>query len=326
MKKQWKLDNKGMTLLEVIVAFAIFAIAATILITGFNGALKVMGNSEAIKDASQGNASGLEISGSPLDAIEGVTVEILEGDPDRISFGSYSISGVFRTATSNKKNDGMEMSLKMFEPDTKVLVTPTVPTPEPTTPKPTPDDPDAPPYSEKTGTADNIFKNSGGFTGEVMDGEFGIGVIEKTVNFNQNSGKTSYEYILRQLLFLADPPFRYNNANMIFDLDFLEIDNGFSYDSTSSEALYIKNQYSPQKKNRGNILVYFKEDILIKDSKKKREDISIASGYYLVKVPEGKADTGIDIVRTKSVDWLNWKVAENEFNEIYSSYVTDLWK
>lgn len=61
MKKQWKLDNKGMTLLEVIVAFAIFAIAATILITGFNGALKVMGNSAAIKDASQQSASDVEI-------------------------------------------------------------------------------------------------------------------------------------------------------------------------------------------------------------------------------------------------------------------------
>lgn len=61
MKKQWKLDNKGMTLLEVIVAFAIFAIAATILITGFNGALKVMGNSEKIKNASQESASLVEI-------------------------------------------------------------------------------------------------------------------------------------------------------------------------------------------------------------------------------------------------------------------------
>lgn len=145
MKKQWKLDNKGMTLLEVIVAFAIFAIAATILITGFNGALKVMGNSEAIKDASQKNASGLEISGSPLEEIEGVTVKILDSDPKQIEFGKnkeYKISGVFQTATSKKQNDETEMSLKMFEPDTKVLVTPTVPTPEPTTPTPPPINPD----------------------------------------------------------------------------------------------------------------------------------------------------------------------------------------
>ncbi|MEG1106977.1 MAG: prepilin-type N-terminal cleavage/methylation domain-containing protein, partial [Eubacterium sp.] len=60
MQKKWKLNNKGMTLLEVIVAFAIFAVAATILFAGFNGAFKVIQNSNAIKDASQGSAGELE--------------------------------------------------------------------------------------------------------------------------------------------------------------------------------------------------------------------------------------------------------------------------
>lgn len=131
MKKQWKLDNKGMTLLEVIVAFAIFAIAATILITGFNGALKVMGNSEAIKNASQGNASGLDVYGTTFEQMEGLKdlTQITKDENTVLTFNGYKIFGTLITATTAKTNDQTEMSLKMFEPDTEVLVTPTVPEP-----------------------------------------------------------------------------------------------------------------------------------------------------------------------------------------------------
>lgn len=144
MKKQWKLDNKGMTLLEVIVAFAIFAIAATILITGFNGALKVMGNSEAIKDASQKNVSGLDVSGTTFEQMEGLKdiTSVTKDENTVLTFDGYKISGTLITATTAKANDKIDMSLKMFEPDTEALVTPTVPTPEPTTPTPPPINPD----------------------------------------------------------------------------------------------------------------------------------------------------------------------------------------
>lgn len=131
MKKQWKLDNKGMTLLEVIVAFAIFAIAATILITGFNGALKVMGNSESIKNASQKNASGLDVYGTTFEQMEGLKdlTQITKDENTVLTFDGYKISGALITATTAKTNDKTEMSLKMFEPDTNSLITPTVPTP-----------------------------------------------------------------------------------------------------------------------------------------------------------------------------------------------------
>lgn len=118
MKKQWKLDNKGMTLLEVIVAFAIFAIAATILITGFNGALKVMGNSEKIKNASQENTGKLNAVGAEaLKEFEGLQdSDITETDsPLKLKFDSvYSVPGTFYTATSKEKPD---MDMKMFQPD-----------------------------------------------------------------------------------------------------------------------------------------------------------------------------------------------------------------
>lgn len=117
MKKQWKLDNKGMTLLEVIVAFAIFAIAATILITGFNGALKVMGNSEAIKNASQQSASDVELE--------------LDGDKKPgtvITSNDYGLTGSFYIAeTAKKNNDGLSVTQQSFVVD--ALTKPTAPEP-----------------------------------------------------------------------------------------------------------------------------------------------------------------------------------------------------
>lgn len=131
MKKQWKLDNKGMTLLEVIVAFAIFAIAATILITGFNGALKVMGNSEKIKNASQENTGKLNAVGaSALEEFEGLKdSEITENDGVlKLKFEKvYSVPGTFYTATSKEKTD---MDMKMFQPDGSNLVVPLVTVPK----------------------------------------------------------------------------------------------------------------------------------------------------------------------------------------------------
>ena len=129
MKKQWKLDNKGMTLLEVIVAFAIFAIAAPILITGFIGALKVMGNSEKIKNASQENTGKLNAVGaSALEEFEGLKNSEITETKGSLSFTSdYSVPGIFYTATSTEKTD---MNMKMFQPDGSALVVPTVEIPK----------------------------------------------------------------------------------------------------------------------------------------------------------------------------------------------------
>ncbi|WP_270507927.1 prepilin-type N-terminal cleavage/methylation domain-containing protein [Eubacterium limosum] len=136
MKKQWKLDNKGMTLLEVIVAFAIFAIAATILITGFNGALKVMQNSNEIKDKSQEVSGELELNGAETESgeIKFVTVALDEkGNVVENSNVECNIVGEYQTAKA-KKSDGLEVLQKIFITD-KAEPAPT-PTVSPTTPSP----------------------------------------------------------------------------------------------------------------------------------------------------------------------------------------------
>lgn len=144
MKKKWKLDNKGMTLLEVIVAFAIFAIAATILITGFNGALKVMGNSNEIKNKSQEVSGELELNGASAEEGEiNFRVVALDKDGNEVmnSNGNYKLLGEYQTAKATK-SDGLEVLQKVFLANvTQPAPTPTVnPTPSPSvvpTPIPT---------------------------------------------------------------------------------------------------------------------------------------------------------------------------------------------
>ncbi|MEG2285984.1 MAG: prepilin-type N-terminal cleavage/methylation domain-containing protein, partial [Eubacterium sp.] len=122
MQKKWKLNNKGMTLLEVIVAFAIFAVAATILFAGFNGAFKVIQNSNAIKDASQGSAGELEMNKGT----------VMESAPEFIDATGletsepFKIYGKYYAATKKKSNDQTEVSQTMFKAD--ALTPPPIPT------------------------------------------------------------------------------------------------------------------------------------------------------------------------------------------------------
>ena len=237
MKKQWKLDNKGMTLLEVIVAFAIFAIAATILITGFNGALKVMGNSEAIKDASQKNASGLDVSGTTFEQMEGLKdiTSVTKDENTVLTFDGYKISGTLITATTAKTNDEMEMSLKMFEPNTEGLVTPTVPTPEPTAdpnivPKVeipnkggekgngyyTPDSDINDSFMDEAGRIkDEVFANTEWWKGAYVK-KYGVlekGVVTTTLKPQYDVTHNAANSYLQQLYLVNNPPVEFANVN-----------------------------------------------------------------------------------------------------------------
>ncbi|MEG1695364.1 MAG: prepilin-type N-terminal cleavage/methylation domain-containing protein, partial [Eubacterium sp.] len=119
MQKKWKLNNKGMTLLEVIVAFAIFAVAATILFAGFNGAFKVIQNSNAIKDASQGSAGELEMKDytiAPDEKKENVKSIIAKLPEGKI----LEITGGYFSATKNKSNDQTPITQTLFTAQTLV--------------------------------------------------------------------------------------------------------------------------------------------------------------------------------------------------------------
>lgn len=249
MKKRWKLDNKGMTLLEVIVAFAIFAIAAVILMSGFSIALRVMGNSNEIKEASQSNAGKLNVKDSGLEDLESVKnsdLSTVEGplkiiqDADPANKKSFVIPGTFHIATSKDKTN---MSLKLFEPDTEALITPSVPIPieKPATkdkvPKvPVKEDKDA--YwtpDDRLSSGNTFFANDGQFQDWNLKNEqwnkteyiknYGVlnkGVVTSQINLTTTAGETKSEY-LQQLFFVAEEPFTASKTDgkVVYNVNFV---------------------------------------------------------------------------------------------------------
>ena len=318
MKKQWKLDNKGMTLLEVIVAFAIFAIAATILITGFNGALKVMGNSEKIKNASQENTGKLNAVGaSALEEFEGLqNSEITEKDGLlKLKFESvYEVPGTFYTATSKEKTD---MDMKMFQPDGSDLVVPSVTVPKKPGEK-EPDPPEDPVKIEggKVGQRGDLFNgNSGGYKTSL--GEYNIGDIEEALGFNKSAAGGKNQ--IRQLYFRADPSIEIGKqTDVVLDLDFVYIAGNIIVEDNDS-TMTLSNDLSPKKDdNKPNVLVYFD-----KETTSIGNNTGIPKGYYLI-------PTGSDLLKITKDDFVDKysikKKTVSEQNQIVSDYVTNLFK
>lgn len=316
MKKRWKLDNKGMTLLEVIVAFAIFAIAATILITGFNGALKVMGNSEKIKNASQENTGKLNAVGaSALEEFEGlkdseITTIPADGSKTMLTFDEkYAVPGRFYVATSTEKTD---MDMKMFQPDGEGMITPSVKVPNKGEEKEEP--PKEPEVPENV--SNKVFNGQSGTYADLPEGVT-VGVIEDSQSFN--SQKAGGESQLRQLYFKGtNTSIEVNmKSQLVFDLDFLYIAGDISFES--EDGFILKNSNSPKKGNLKKTLVYFK-----KNTTKVGNTNGIPSGYYLLDVGEG----GLNIFSMTADQFdacsINHKTITKQ-NQIVSDYVTNLF-
>lgn len=312
MKKQWKLDNKGMTLLEVIVAFAIFAIAATILITGFNGALKVMGNSEKIKNASQENTGKLNAVGaSALEEFEGLKNSEITETKGSLSFTSdYSVPGIFYTATSTEKTD---MNMKMFQPDGSALVVPTVEIPKKEEDEKDVPDPVVPDEGENVGYNDEIFNSAGHFNKNLNN--YNIGVITNQQKLAQSSQSTEKVTQIRQLYFTAQPiAIQVKNTSVPLDIDFLYI-GGNLETSENSSSLILTNNASLKETNKNAVLLYFNQ----------KTTIGVEKGYYLLNA--GEKGVNILTMTKEKFDACNIKnktIAEQK--QIVSNYVTDLFK
>lgn len=96
---QLKKESRGMTLVEVMVAVAILAIAALLLTTSFSGSFNLIQRgvdmasagdqafAEAEEGAGTGSAGALEFNvGGRLESVEGSYVEYREGEDPKVSF------------------------------------------------------------------------------------------------------------------------------------------------------------------------------------------------------------------------------------------------
>lgn len=326
MKKQWKLDNKGMTLLEVIVAFAIFAIAATILITGFNGALKVMGNSEKIKNASQENTGKLNAVGSTaLDDFEELKNSEITTIPENgkttmlTFFKKYAVPGTFYIATSTEKTD---MDMKMFQPDNSVNAL-TTPTPLAVPKK------EAKPVEAPTIPAEQNAHV--GYGASVLDSKTGkyydklkndtyIGVITSTQPFTVKDAGGANQ--VRQLYFTKDAtsievnmPAEQNSLKL--DLDFLYVKGNVIQKENSK--LILTNTKTVKDTNKNKILIYFANNAAVGAT------AGIEKGYYLIDL--GTAGKDLFSMTKEEFDLCNIKkLSYPEQNQIVYDYVTNLFK
>lgn len=332
MKKKWKLDNKGMTLLEVIVAFAIFAIAATILISYFGGALRIMGNSNAVKDASQKGTSALE--SIDLDAEEDAALgENVSKESGNISVwvneasynadsssASYNVAGTYFTATEQKSNDKTNILQQIFKAAPNTGFTPKpVPEPDPVIPKP-----DVPSGND-VGKDGSIFKATGndkkynGSYNQTVD-NYKIGVIEVQPDFNENN-VVNNSAKMRQLYFTKNPPFIFQNkgaSNITFDLDFLYINGDISIVDNAKEEITLTNSSSPKENNKGYVLIYFNQ-----------ENTRITNGMDITIIPKGyyyvmsgtKLISDVKTILNSSIT----KYDVKQQAEIVSNYYTNLW-
>ncbi|MDD2414788.1 MAG: prepilin-type N-terminal cleavage/methylation domain-containing protein, partial [Eubacteriaceae bacterium] len=239
MKRVRKLMNKqdGMTLVEVIVALVLFVFVFMILLYGINSALKVMGNANAINNATQSDASKLETLNSSLESSGKATLTPL-GNALKITEDgkTYTVAGQFKVATTQKTNDQTDLSLTYFD-SKKAAATKPVPTvgPVPTTsgdkavvvPDPGTDaNKDNKYYAYYSPDGDNtimsgagvfqtwLFNHNDGGWSAFYYGKYGSltkGVTTESYLTNENTENPRFEY-LQQLYFINNEPFKFQGG------------------------------------------------------------------------------------------------------------------
>lgn len=100
--------NDGMTLVEVIVAFAIFAIAILILASGLSISGKPMMNSAQNRDAGQQSSSNVETLSDVTETEGTAIIKVLPGGVAK------NLQGVYKKGTTEKSIDAETVSMEEF--------------------------------------------------------------------------------------------------------------------------------------------------------------------------------------------------------------------
>ncbi|SDX34025.1 type II secretion system protein [Eubacterium barkeri] len=271
--------NNGMTLVEVIVALLLFSMVFLILLYGINSALKVMGNAQAINNATQSNVSKLESLGSSLEA-EGATLTNLG---DKLTIDGKAIAGTFKVATTKKSNDQTDLSLTLFQPGTP-RSTPPLPS---VMPNPAAPGNGWPPYVPKPENAESLKSNTDTYNhlgDKLTSTAYDRIVITDSVTGNINGS-------VPQLFLTGSPAINLaQNKKVDISANFLYISGdlyGTNAGNSDNSTTFIIS--SKGTNNQEKALVYFSKDITIKltsTNNKGELSGSIKQGYYLLPAPE----------------------------------------
>ena len=95
-----KLDNKGMTLVELILAAVILAISGVMLATTFSSAMRIMNRATLYKNVSATAAETVELA-EEQEPVENFTYDVSSQEKNGTLTISYTKDGVDATTTMN---------------------------------------------------------------------------------------------------------------------------------------------------------------------------------------------------------------------------------
>ena len=290
------MDNRGMTLIEVTVALVLFVFVFAILAYGINSAIKVMGKSVNIKNASQLSSSKIENN------------SIANPNAVTVAINNKNVNGNIYTATASSGGGGLESTV-----DYKVFIANPAQTTKtiPSVKLPAIDGTDAylAGYGEvtyKNGTYSfttnrQFIQTNGQFEEgtylEIKDRlngyVFGKAITNTTVNVsgivssNGTSGTIQY---IRAVFFNNNIPFNFlssgdnNNGSATYNVDFASIGEA------ATNTIYANN--TQHLIFGSKTLIYLWGDITVKDKSENTAPNTLKKGYYLV--PDGSS---LDLVQ-----------------------------
>lgn len=304
--------NDGMTLVEVIVALVLFSMVFLILLYGINGALKVMGNAQAISDATQSDVSKLESLGSSLEKSGTATLN---------KFGSLTvkgkaINGQFATASSIKSNDETDLSLTLFYPTTNTAGFPmpsAMPAPVPSKPIINPPDVGSAYYYLDTKYPVNtqtVLVSDGGFDQNyfseyqrIYNKSFDTLVVKDSIQFSGNKDQVATPYV-QKIYFTGNPVLSFGEVYKPYisysvrfislgvsgnnDKGSLKVSLTYTWDGQldkNNGSCFILNSYD----KTSDIILYTAQTLIVKrtsvGANKELEDLEFPAGFY--SVPNG---------------------------------------
>ena len=118
-----RLDNKGMTLVELILAAVILAMSGLMLATTFSSAMRILNRATTYKNVSASAAETVEVA-EKQDTINGQTFTVNTQEKNgtlTISYGgsatgSFEMSGQYYTANASKGDEKAALTYKEFLP------------------------------------------------------------------------------------------------------------------------------------------------------------------------------------------------------------------
>jgi len=117
------LNNKGMTLVEIVLAIVILGMAGLMLATTFSSAMRILNRATLYKNVSTSATETVEVA-EKQDTVNGQTFDVSTQEKngsltvtyEGSASGSFQMAGQYYTANSSKADESVDLTYKEFLP------------------------------------------------------------------------------------------------------------------------------------------------------------------------------------------------------------------